>query len=463
MKLIQTLKLLPKKEYKTFDSFLRVEMFNKRHDVIALFSHIQNQDNLPLKDLRAYQAVYGRAALLDKKKWHLVCSRLLKILEDYFSHRILQTHQIDRKIYLADFYRDNQRMEKFKKSISEAEAVLNKTINRSEVFWKVQHQLAETNYDYVESQNRTNKTNLQEVSDTLDIFFIISKLKLGCRKISRAIINSEEYDIAMLDLVLEEIGLRKKLLEIPAIAVYYYCYKAIAPEGSELDFQALRININQHKGIFSAADLRDIYLIAINYCIRKINMGAIPYFKEAFELYRLSLEDGLLLEDGVFPESTYNNIVSLAIHAKEFVWGEKFIDEYQWRLKNSLRDSVHSFCMGKIYFAQSKFDESLSALSKISTNIPFIYLGARTIQLKIYYENKSWDALDSLIDSLRVYIQRHKDMGYRKENYRHLIAFTKRLLQLTVMSKSDKEQFAKDIHAAEVFTEKEWFLSKIHS
>jgi len=461
MKLLQTLKLLPNKEYKAFETYLSIDLFNKRSDVISLFSYLQGHQIRPLDEHAAYEAVYGKSKTLDKKKWHLVCSRLLKVLEDYFAHRTLQTQPIDRKIYLADYYRDAQKMVKFQKSMGEAEGILKKTKHRSENYWKLQHQLAETNYDYVESQNRTNKTNLQIVSDHLDTFFIISKLKLGCRKISRAIINAESYNIEMLDLVLQEISNRPKLLEIPAIAIYYYCYKAIAPNGSENDFQDLRSNINQYKNIFAPADLRDIYLIAINYCIRKINTGAIPYFKEAFELYRLSLQDGLLLEDGVFPESTYNNIVSLAIHSKEFEWGKNFIDDYQMRLKSSLRSSVHAFCMGKILFAQNKFDESLQALSQISTNIPFVYLGARTIQLKIYYENKSWDSLDSLLDSLRVYIQRHKDLGYRKENYKHLMAFTKRLLQLGVMSKSDKEVFTKDVEAAEVFTEKEWFLNKI--
>ncbi len=461
MKLLQTLKLLSNKEYKAFESFLHIDIFNKRKDLISLFLYLQTPIKPPFDEQEAYRAVYGVAEIFDKKKWHLLCSRLLKVLEDYFAHRMLQSQAIDRKMYLSNFYRDVQKMDKFKKSMHEAAHILNKTNHRSENYWKLKHQMLETNYDYVESQNRTNMTNLQAVSDTLDNFFIISKLKLGCRKISRAIINAEEYDIAMLDLVLGEIDIRKNLLKVPAIAVYYFCYKAIAPNGSEKDFQALRQNINQYKDIFSPADLRDIYLIAINYCIRKINTGAKPYFNEAFELYRLSLEDGLLLEDGVFPESTYNNIVSLAIQANEFEWGKNFIDEYQWRLKQSLRTSVHAFCMGKILFAQTKFDESLSALSKISTNIPFIYLGARTIQLKIYYENKSWDALDSLIDSLRVYIQRHKDLGYRKANYQHLITFTRRLLQLGVLSKSDKEQLAADIKSAEVFMEKEWFLKKI--
>ena len=460
MKLIQTLKLLPLSEYRAFEAFLKNDLFNKRKDLQLLFSELKNGNWPDLDFEKLYLQVYTDTAF-NIKNWHLLCSRLLKVLEDYFAHRQLREYPAEKKMLLADYYRQKNASKKYQKATKEAAQALKKSGFRSRNYWLQKHRIEEIDYDYIKSQNRMDRTNLQEVSDSLDVFFIISKLKLGCRQLSRQVINAEAYDVAMIDMILAQIKQRPALLEFPAVAVYYYCYQAISISGTENDFQQLRSAINQHSNFFPAAELRDIYLIAINFCVRKINTGHSEFNKEAFELYRLSLQGGLLLEDGVFPESTYNNIVMLAINEQAFAWAKEFIDEYQWKLKRKFSTSMHSYCMGKILFAQGKYDDCLKALAQTSGSIPFIYLGSKTIQLKIFYENEAWDALDSLIETLRVYLQRRKDLGYRKTNYGNLINYTKRLLQLNAMSKSEKENFKQDIMAAEIFTEKEWFLDKI--
>ena len=201
--------------------------------------------------------------------------------------------------------------------------------------------------------------------------------------------------------------------------------------------------------------------MAINYCIRKLNTGNAKYNREALELYRLSLSAGLLVKDGFLPAPTYNNIVTLSIKENESNWAENFIEEYKDNLKSTTRNSMYQFCLAKILFAQNKYDDCLIILAKIANNLPFIYLGAKTMQIKIFIENKEIEALESLLESLRVYLQRRKDLGYRKQNYVNLIKFSKKLLQLPAMSKKEKNIFREDIEAAEIFTEKKWFVARI--
>ena len=110
------------------------------------------------------------------------------------------------------------------------------------------------------------------------------------------------------------------LMKEPTVAVYYYCYKAITETGEEQWFTPLREAMAKHQHRFSPTERRDILLLAINYCILRLNTGSSIFIREALELYRLSLDEGVLLQDGVLPESTFNNILMLASRLKEFDW-----------------------------------------------------------------------------------------------------------------------------------------------
>jgi len=462
MKLIQALKCLPPREYTAFENFLENDLVNKRKDLIAFFSELKSNSLKITEQHNIYANIYPNSIEFESTKWRLLCSRLLKVLEQYFAFSSYCTDKSKQQIDLGTFYIQNKKEKLYTIAKESGLKQLNKTPNQTEKYWKEKYEWHTMNYAFIESQNRRKKTNLDEMSKDLDIFYFISKLKIALREMSRAVINAETYSIHMLQEVITNIEKNNFWLEIPAIKVYYSCYKAIHKKGTELDFQNLRKSIQQHQDIFTNAELRDLHLVAINYCIRKLNTGKEKYNREALELYRLSLTAGLLLEDGFLPAPAYNNIVTLSIKENEFDWAATFIKEYKDSLKASMRKSMHEFCSAKIHFSQNKLDDCLIILASISNNIPFIYLGAKTMQIKIFIEKNEIDALESLLDSLRVYIQRRKDLGYRKHNYTNLIKFSKRLLQLPIMSKKDKSEFRNDIESAEIFTEKKWFLDRVN-
>ena len=173
------------------------------------------------------------------------------------------------------------------------------------------------------------------------------------------------------------------------------------------------------------------------------------------------MAQGYLLDDGVLLESTYVNIVVLAAILGDYPWAVGFVKEYQPSLKPEFRVPLYHFCLGRIYYEQGEQEESLRQLVLVDTKASFIYLGARVLQLKIYYELGEYNPLESLLESLRVYLQRSKDLGYRKAHYHHLLAFTRQLLQLPAMDKAARTAFRQRIEDAEVFGEKEWFLRQV--
>jgi hypothetical protein len=63
---------------------------------------------------------------------------------------------------------------------------------------------------------------------------------------------------------------------------------------------------------------------------------------------------------------------------------------------------------------------------------------------------------------MRVYLQRHADVGYHRQHYQLLIQFTRRLLYLPPNDKTKRQQLEKAIKEAELFREKTWMLDQLH-
>lgn len=450
MKLFSLLQNLDSREKAKFASFLEDGFFNKRKDVKLLFAAWVNENGRSHPS-EFYWKKISPDKDFTKKDWNLLTSRTLKILEDFLSIKEMLASPTDKKFFLAKAYRKLQKEKWFKTAVKDTELALEKQTFRSTHYLQQKHDLAYEEYDYIQSFNRKERTNLQEVSDSLNAYFLATKIRQGCIAISRKTINQEIYEVGFLKEALEYVDQNTESLKVPAIAMYYYCYKAITPDENETYFRQLRTQIASFQSNFPPSEIRDIYFVAINYCIRRLNTGTKMYVREALELYRLSLEAGYLLEDGIMPESTFGNIVSLALKLKK----------YQKQLHSNFQEPLFHFSMAKLLYEENEIEQSMQQLSLVVTKAPFLFLGARTLQLKIYYELKEFDLLESLLDSLRVYLQRRKDLGYRRENYDNLISFARVLLQLSIMSKKEIEIFRKKVNDAAIFTEKEWCLTQI--
>ncbi len=460
MKLFNLLNKLEKRELTKFHLFISTPLFNHRNDVKQLLGAWIQEKGRKYPPKEYWTKLFPNQAY-SIKKWNLLTSRLFKLLEEYMAIVEIRKNEAQKKFYLAKAYRNIQQEKLFKEAIRDAGRALEKQTFRDTDYLQGQHDLSFEKYDYVISINRKEKTNLQEVSDHLDAYILAAKLRQACYALSREIIKQEKYQIGFLKEVLDYIAAKPTYLDIPTIAVYYYCYQAISSKDSEHFFLKLRETIIAYQQYFPPSEMRDIYTLTINYAIRRLNTGSALFIREALELYRLSLKQGYLLEDGIMLESTYSNIVTLSSKLNEHEWANDFIHQYQEHLKPSFKEPLFHYSLGKLFYEQGQLENSLKELIQVETKASFLLLGARVLQIKIYYELEEFDPLESSLESLRVYLQRSKDLGYRKEHYSTIISFTRQLLQLSVMSKKEKEAFRKRVSSTEIFAEKDWFLKQI--
>ena len=460
MKLFKLLNTLESRERTRFKHYVSSPLFNKRSDVKLLFSLWMAMYGKPFSSREYWPLIYPEQTYV-VKAWNLLTSRLFKLLEDFIALDEMRKNEVHKKFYLAKAYRKRQEEKLFKEAIKAAGIELEKQTFRDTDYLQGQHDLSFEKYDYIISVNRKEKTNLQEVCNHLDGYILAAKLRQGCYALSREIINQEKCKVGLLTEILDYVDRHQESLRIPAVAIYYYCYQTISSKDSEHYFLRLRESISAYQHYFPPSEMRDIYTLAINYAIRRLNTGSPLFVREAYELYLLILEEGYLLEDGVMLESSFNNIVFLAAKLEKYDWARKFIYDYQQHLKPAFQQALFHFSLGKLYYEQGQLKESLQELIQVETKASFLLLGARILQLKIYYELKELDALESLLESLRVYLQRKNDLGYRKKNYENILIFTRKLLQLSIMTKPERMQLRQRIKSTEVLVEREWFLEQI--
>ena len=88
---------------------------------------------------------------------------------------------------------------------------------------------------------------------------------------------------------------------------------------------------------------------------------------------------------------------------------------------------------------------------------------AKSMLIKIYYEEGEFTALDSLLESLRTYINRKKAIAYHKNIYNNLIRFTKRLVRVGPYDSVQKEKLRREIEEANPLPERKWLLEQLEA
>ncbi|MGK0390936.1 MAG: hypothetical protein ACI94Y_003696 [Maribacter sp.] len=85
-------------------------------------------------------------------------------------------------------------------------------------------------------------------------------------------------------------------LEYLAIGIYYYAFRALSDLNDEVSFLSLKQLLIGKIHVFTHREQRDIYILTINYCIKKLNTGAEHFIREAFETYQRGLEKAYSLK-----------------------------------------------------------------------------------------------------------------------------------------------------------------------
>lgn len=465
--LIAVLKTFGKKEHKFFVKWLASPVFNQRTDVQRLYKYLLQGNHLTenkfLEKERVFKKIFPSIPFNDAKLRQTV-HFLLKQVEDFLVYQQQKEDLLGQHLLLTKVYRKRKVPTAFQRQIKIAQKAFSQTKEKNNRTLRLQYELGDEYITYIKEQPEKVSINFQESIDALDMYVVAEKLKQACHVIAHKKVFKSEFEIRFLPSILNSVKNDPQLIKQPSIAVYFHGYLMQIEKDeplAEKHYFYLRKLIEEKFNSFPDNERRDIYLMALNFCIRKMHGGFQKFLREAFEMYKKGLDDYILIQEGILSSITYLNISTLAIRLKEFEWTKKFVANYSGFLETQDRENFKQYTLAKLLFEQKKYSEALELLVQFESKHILVNLNAKQMLIKMYYEQDKVDILESLLDSLSIYLRRKEIIGYHKANYQNIVKYTRKLLRLNPFDKEKRAILLKEIEETSPLTEQTWLLEQI--
>lgn len=465
MKIIPILAALSKKDWHWLQKFVNSPIYNQHSVVVRLFDFFRKKSDWNTKTYSSeilHKKLFPKAPEALAKTHHAV-NYLLRTTEDYLAWDEWWQDEPERQRYLLQACRQRGIDRHFAETLQKLQLSTEKQVLRNATHYRFRYHIALEAYQQsMQSGGRSTVEQLQPLSNWHDVSFVAEKLKNACGILSRQRVLYTELDLGLLPAVLEFVQNRPMLLEYPAVAVYYHGYHALSKPNEDQHFFALKALLETVASQFPLTELRDIYLLAVNFCIHRINLRQENYLSEVFNLYKNGLELGVFIEDGGISRFTYTNIALTALRLKAFDWTLAFLSSYREKLPESQRQGTYAFNLARYYCERGDYAQAMPLLLEMDFDDVLHNLTAKAMLAKMYWETGEEDALESLMSSLSAYLRRKRQVSEQQRSaYKNFVRFVRRIQAMTPGNKTARLALHEEIANTALVAEKEWLLRVI--
>ena len=329
--------------------------------------------------------------------------------------------------------------------------------HQSFLYYRLHHQQAE------ERRERQADFKLLESADHfLDAYYFLEKLKHYCDALGYESFLSRKPDINLPPGIWSFLE-NANLLEFPLIRGYYLVAQMLTQPEEEHSFFELKALLFAHYQQFAPEDRLALCIHLVNFCIdKKINRGFSAFYPELFEVYQKAIEAGIFIKNGRLSPQDYKNIITVGLLVKAFSWVEHFIREYTQMLPEDNQENALTYNLAKVYFHRQDYDKVIDQLRKVEYDDQVYALGSKLMLLRTYFELGEFLALDSLVESFRIYLRRKKDISRDvRQQYMNVLRFVRRLSRLDSRDKAAIGKVKTEALACDALAAKKWVLEKI--
>ena len=468
-KVYQVLSALDKLEHNRLRKYLVSPYFNPNKTILCLYDALRkdifrkSSAGGPLEKETIWKAL-EQGKPYDDVYFRRLCADLLKLTEGYFAQQMYEKDEAHRSILLVEAISQHKIEPLYASAVRAARAALDKELPGAPFHLLHRYELERSLYDLrnIISYNRLERSNIEEMLNDLDQFYIAEKLKYYCIILGQKSFSTHDYALSMMEEILEYV--RNHLEElVPAVRIYYQISLTQRAPEEEAHYHRLRELITAHISGFPQQERYFIFNFALNYAIRLINKGKEGFLEEYYQLYREALDLRVLFSDGQLSPWHFRNIVGVALRLGHFSWTQSFISEYGAFLPPDKRENAVTFNLATLYFYQKDFRKVIELLREVDYEELTYNLNSKNMLLLTYYELDELDPLSSLMDSFRVWLNRHKDIAKpRRQSYLALISFTRKLTRILPGDKTAIDKLKREIsdHPTDIASEK-WLREEL--
>lgn len=467
-KLVSLLQTFTKYELNRFRKFLLSPYLNDQEDLTRLFeiaNEALRKDETSLSELNKH-AVWN--ALYPKERYDAAHLRRLASDLTQAALRFL-VEEARKQDPLAEALELQKVLEKpeLQKHLTGVERQISKqletTPGQSTWYYLAQFRLHWNQYNRASKVVATTDFmgKLLPADQSLECFYVVQKLKFYVAWLIFRGFRSTEQELPVMPGFWEHIR-QPQFETVPLVSIYQDVILCLAEPNEENHFKNLMAHLEKFANKLAKEDLRECYQIAQNYCAFKLNQGRIDYYPIFFRIIQNTIGLDILLENGQLSEGVFKNIVTVSLGSGEFEWAENFIKEYSIHLPSGIRENARTFNLAYLFFHQKKYSKVIELLRNVEYSDVVYALGAKLTLLRTYYESGEHLAMDSLIDSFRIYLRRNKLISKSlKREYGNFLNGLKKLVSLSSANKHTIRAFEKRLTDTQNIISKKWLLEKI--
>lgn len=467
-KLIALLQTFSKYELNRFRKFLMSPYFNDQDDLVRLFEIInkalrsEGQQASDLKKNDTWKSLYPNRKYDD--------AHLRRLASDLSQLALrFMVEEARKQDALSEALELQQILEKpeLQKHLSGVERQIRKHLEsmpgQSTWYYLSQFRLHWNIYNRASKVVATSDfmEKLAPADQSLEFFYVVQKLKFYVTWLIYRGFRSTQQELPVISGFWEHIR-QPQFKETPLVGIYQNAILCLTEPSEEQHFKDFMSSLEKFSDKLTKEDLRECYYIAQNYCAFKVNQGKTEYYEVFFRLFKNIIRLGILLENGQVSEGVFKNMITISLRVGEFEWAENFIREYSEYLSPGIRDNARTFNLANLYSHQKRHNEVIELLRNVEYNDIVYSLGSKLILLRTYYELGEFMALDSLIDSFRIFLRRNKVISKSlKREYNSFLNFVKKLTTLDSSDQAAITTFQQRVMAVSTTTPKKWLLEKI--
>lgn len=451
--------------------FLESPYFNSSRELVVLYLEIGkllDKDKSVGKD--SLWKKIEKSAPFNDIRFRKYCSDLSKLLEQFLAQMAYDADALQQKVFLLRGL--NQSAQKAEKLAKSVERITKESIEaypyRNTDYYLYQYLLQQGMYELNDfDTQRGVKSNIEEISSSLDLFYFGEKLRIIVEAESRKDLQVYDFDIALKDDIIDMVDSKKGVLEVsPQIKIYTQIYKMISSKDGDAHYYELKRLIEKNALFFPReVAVDEFYNAAQNYCITKMNAGNAAFLQELFDIFKMLIDQNLLVSNDKITPWYFRNIVVVALRLGQYDWAEIFINNYKDYLPADLRDNAVSFNLAQLYFYQKKYSAVIEQLQNVEYDDLGYNLNGKIMLMLTYYETDEIDALYSFTDAFRMYLNRQRKAEKlpraKAEDYLHLIRFIRVLVKILPGDKAALAKLRTEVEATKGVVNANWLLEKI--
>jgi hypothetical protein len=184
---------------------------------------------------------------------------------------------------------------------------------------------------------------------------------------------------------------------------------------------------------------------------------------EIFELYRLQLDEGLLVVHDIVIPMQYRNIIGVGVYTGNIDFVKRFISDYEQYVPDFPdRNDLINLCQAICHFGSGEFDKCQLSLNLVSANNLQYKMDERRWRIKTYIELGMYPEVMDQVNNFRRFLSENKEglsdsIALQNRNFLSVVL---KLINLKIMSTSERETVIQEIQQDNTIAEKLWLLNK---